>query len=165
MNDVAKKRGLPRWAWVLIALGALVPVMGIFSALAIYGVSRYVKNAKASEARNMVPVLASGIARCAATGLPPTSSAVLSAPPPAKKYMSAATDWSSQPAFRCAGFALSDPQYFSYRWQLESPTRGVVVALADLNGDGVPDVDIQQSVECSAPGSCAAGALREVRAP
>jgi hypothetical protein len=165
MNEVAKKRGLPWWAWVLIALAALFPIMGILSALAIYGVSKYVKNAKASEARRVVPVLANGIARCSASGLPPTSNAVPSAAPPGKRYQSAATDWSSQPAFRCAGFGLSEPQYFSYRWQLESPTRGLVIALADLNADGVPDMDFEQPVECSAGAGCTAGALRELRGP
>jgi len=163
----AKKRGLPWWGWVLIVLGVSVPACGVLSALAIYGVSKYVKDAKSAEARHILPLIASSIVRCAASpgadgaphGLPPSSASVPSLPPPGKKYMSATSDWTSQEAFRCAGFSLSDPQYFSYQWQAQSATAGVIVALADLNGDGSVDFHFEQSVECTSPSSCTPGPL------
>ncbi|WP_104986650.1 fimbiral protein pilA [Sorangium cellulosum] len=39
---------------VLIALGVSVPLLGILSALAIYGVSRYIASAKTAEAKNTI---------------------------------------------------------------------------------------------------------------
>lgn len=160
MGDSGKKKGLPWWAWVLIVLAASVPVMGVLSAMAIYGVRKYLVNTKMSEAQRVVPTLASAIARCSSAGLPPSSQAVPSVVPAAMKYMSAPTDWSSQEAFRCADFSLREPQYFSYRWVAESPSRGFVLALADLDGDGNAEIRFEQAVECASPTSCAPGPLR-----
>lgn len=156
----AVKKGLPWWVWVLIVLGASVPVLGVFSAMAIYGVRKYVISAKTAEAQHVVPTLASAIARCASSGLPASSQAVPSMVPSAAKYMSAPTDWSSQEAFRCASFSLTQPQYFSYQWVLESPSRGSVVALADLDGDGTVEVRFEQTVECAGASGCTPGPLR-----
>lgn len=80
--------------------------------------------------------------------------------PAAQKYQSAAGDWSDQ-AFVCAGFSLSEPQYFAYQWQATSPSEGVAIAVADLDGNGAPDFHFEQPVSCTPPGSCTPGALVE----
>jgi hypothetical protein len=60
-----EKKGLPAWAIALILAAVLVPLLGIMSALAIYGVRRYITNAKSAEGRANVVELAKGIASCA----------------------------------------------------------------------------------------------------
>jgi type IV pilus assembly protein PilA len=155
---------------IVLAIVALcgLPVIGVLSALAIYGVKKYVTHAKGAEAVGNVQKLASGIARCAnevdsATtrprGLPASS-----APVPATlgavsgaKYQSTAGEWRG--AFTCAGFAVTGPQYFQYRWDLRSPTSGVATAVADLDGDGSVDATAEQPVTCAPSGTCTVGAF------
>jgi hypothetical protein len=120
-------------------------------------VRKYLIEAKTTEGRTAIAALASGIAQCT-TGatLPPTSRAV---PPSLEsvrgmKYQSVPAEWQEQ-AYACARFRLADPQYFQYQWVRIAPTVGAVRALADLDGDGVPDVSLEQKVSCSGPGVCA----------
>jgi len=157
---------------VMIVLGIValcaVPVIGVLAAFAIYGVKKYVVNAKVGEASHEVPRLASGIARCAAEtepgsttkrGLPESSPAVPSSLAAVRgtKYQSSPADWSG--AFACAGFSQVGPQYFQYRWEKRSPTTGAVVALADLDGDGAPEVTLEQEVNCPSEAPCTVGTL------
>src|SRR5262245_44375662 len=59
---------------VFAAVFLILPVVGVISALAIYGVRKYIVNAKQAEGRAAVTMLAQGIARCGAGGtLPDTS--------------------------------------------------------------------------------------------
>jgi len=74
--------------------------------------------------------------------------------------MSAPSDWTS-PAFTCAKFSMTTPQYFQYQWERVSAQSGVVHARADLDGDGVAEVNIEVPVRCSATGECEAGGLVE----
>lgn len=135
--------------------------VGVASGIAIYGVKKYVTNAKRAEAQNVLRALTSGMATCAARGdLPETSQWVPAdlSDVAGKKYPSSASDWSAQPAFSCSGFALAEPQYFRYRWQRTSEHSGQFEAEADLNADGVADNRMQQGVECTA-GKCAVQSL------
>jgi type IV pilus assembly protein PilA len=158
---------------VLIVLAILavviVPILGILSALAIYGVRKYLTNAKMGEGQSNVVLLAKGIARCAgeidsatskSKGLPETSLAVPGTLADVRgvKYQSAPGEW-GDPAFVCSGFRLVGPQYFQYRWLKRSPTTGSVFAVADLDGDGAADGAFEVPVTCSAGGACSAGAL------
>jgi len=156
--DVARFKSAQRtWVIVWAALSVVaIPGVGVVSALAIYGVKKYVTTTKQAEARNALSAMARGMAICGARGdLPPTSQWVPAdlSDVAGKKYQSAASDWSTQSAFSCSGFALSSPQYFRYRWRQVTPQSGEFEAEADLNGDGVADNAMQQGVHCTA-GSC-----------
>ena len=161
MNEPNKKKGLPTWVIVLIVLAVGGPfVIGVFSALAIYGVRKYVVNAKRAEATNVLGVWSMGMLACAEKdGLPLSSPAVPASlqQVSGKKYQSVLSEW-SDPAFVCAGLSLTDPQYFQYQWQQESPSAGNLVALADFDGDGTPEQRLAIRITC-AGGRCTASSL------
>ncbi len=161
MSQATVKKGLPTWAIVLIVLAVAAPVViGIFSALAIYGVRKYMLSAKRAEATHMLGAWSRGMLACGEKeGLPPSSPAV----PPAlssisgSKYQSVAAEWSA-PAFACAGFAMTGPQYFQYQWLQHSPAEGAMIALADLDADGIDEERLEVRVSCT-DGRCAASPL------
>lgn len=135
-------------------------VCGIAAALLASGccgaTSRYVEASKKAEGKNGVAAMARGVLKCAESSggkLPATSALVPAslAQVSGKKYMSSPTDW-QDPAFKCMGFSMADPQYFQYQWVLKSPTKGIARAVADLNGDGKPDSTLEMDVECA--GTC-----------
>jgi type IV pilus assembly protein PilA len=151
-------------AVVGIVILVIVAIVGVMAALGIYGTRRYIGEAKKSEGKVHVAVLARGMASCAeAAGgkLPASSPAV----PPSladvsgKKYMSAPTDW-NDPAFTCASFSMLSPQYFQYQWVSTSGSDGTARAQADFDGDGSADVTLEISVACSA-GKCTTSPLAE----
>ena len=144
---------------VVAAIAALaVPAIGIMSVLAIYGVRRYLVQAKSAEGRSGVTSLAMGVARCAEAGgkLPPTSHRVPASLSSVSgvKYVAASSEWSGDPAFSCAGFSMSTPQYFQYQWEKLSETTGVARAIADLDGDGTADASFEAEVVCAPGGAC-----------
>ncbi len=119
----AKKGGLPTWAIVLIVCVAASPVViGVVAAIAIYGVRKYITNAKRAEATYVVTLLAKSVAGCATAldetgkprGLPDSAPAVPGdlAQVSGAKYQSSASDWSA-PAYTCSSFVLKDPNIFS----------------------------------------------------
>jgi hypothetical protein len=165
------KLGGGKMVLIVLAIVAAcgVPALGVLAALSIYGVRKYVANAKGAEATANVQRLAAGIARCAGEidaatgqrrGLPESSPAVPSTLTAVRgvKYQSGAAEWSGG-AYACSAFRLSGPQYFQYRWELRTPTSGAAVAVADLNGDGTIDATAEQPVTCVAGGACTAGAF------
>jgi hypothetical protein len=161
MNEPNKKKGLPTWAIVLIVIAVAGPVaLGIFSALAIYGVRKYIGNAKRAEATAVLTSWSKGMLACAdKAGLPPTSAQVPAtlAAVSGKKYQSMAAEWSDA-AFVCGGLSMSDPQYFQYQWVQASPSEGSMLALADLDGDGSAEERFEIRIMCSA-GRCTASTL------
>jgi type IV pilus assembly protein PilA len=159
MSDGKSKA--PGWVWIVVIVSVVVAALGILSALALFGVRKYMASAKQAEARAALVSWASGLTSCAQREgrLPGTSQ-----PVPAslsdvqgKKWQSTPADW-SEPAFSCAGFNMSGPQYFQYRWQLRGPDEGAASAVADLDGDGVPEKMLSVGVVCNA-GACTAGSL------
>ena len=78
MNEPNKKKGLPTWVIVLIVVVVAGPiVLGIFSALAIYGVRKDMMNAKRAEATAVLTSWSKGMVACGEKdGLPPTSTQV-----------------------------------------------------------------------------------------
>ena len=161
MEDGKKKKGMPTWVIVLIVAVVAGPVViGVFSAVAIFGVRKYIQNAKQAEAKAALAVWSKGLAACGEKqgALPPSTRAVPAelSSVQAKKYQSVADEW-AEPGFACAGFSMPGPQYFQYQWQQTSANEGVAHALADLNGDGTPELSMQARVSCAA-GRCTAEA-------
>ena len=166
--QAAPRRSRSTGAIIAIVIGVValvvVLIVGVVAAFGIFGARRYVLNAKAAEARVAVTAIAQGVARCST----PRGSVPESSPPVpaelsmvrAQRYQSAPDDWSHQ-AFRCSGFSLQNPQYFQYQWLRESDSGGMVVARADLDGDGTAEVQVELDVICGASGCKAAGAARE----
>ncbi len=155
---------------ILMAVGLIaVAVIGVLAAVGIHGTRKYVNESKAAEGRVHVTQLATGIAICGkknfATGanepLPPSSPAVppVLADVSGKKYASAPSDW-TDPAYDCASFSLTSPQYFQYQWSRTTPTSGRAIAIADLDGDGSADRSFEVEVTCTA-NSCTPGSLLE----
>jgi type IV pilus assembly protein PilA len=119
----------------------VVAIVGILAALAIYGVRKYMSNAKSAEAKNSLGQLtkdasaaynrehmAAGI--LADNGTAGVSNAICksaTAPVPAlissvagQKYQSAASEWDAgnkDTGWACLKFSMADPQYYMYNYQ------------------------------------------------
>jgi type IV pilus assembly protein PilA len=168
----AKKGGMPTWAIVLIVCVAAAPVVfGVVAAIAVYGVRKYITNAKRAEATLVTQRLAQSVINCATAldetgkprGLPESAPAVPGdlAQIAGRKYQSSASDWSA-PAYTCSSFVLKDPQYFQYAYRRVDATHGEVIAVADLDADGAPDARGSVSIDCSSDGaSCSLGPFVE----
>jgi type IV pilus assembly protein PilA len=138
----------PTWVIVVLCVvGFFVVFGGILAALAIYGMRKYIANAKQAEARNSL----GEIARDAATAYERDSALCGSASSPVPprmamlkgmKYQSAAGEWQVDRArnagFACLGFSLETPQYYQYSYTVPAghPDEFEAVAHGDLNGDG-----------------------------
>jgi len=162
---VSQRKG--KEGFTLIELMIVVAIVGILAVLAVYGVRKYLANAKTAEARNSLGQIAKDSAAeyeresMQSTVLGQGSSAANSRalcatepkqPIPAtgniagKKYQSSAADWNAGAAanagFACLKFTIDAPQYYAYSYT-ESGTAGapgetfVGMANGDLNGDGV----------------------------
>ncbi len=164
--DVASfKKAQRTWVivWLIVSVVAVPVVVGVGSAIAIFGIKKYLTEAKHAEARRTLQQLATGMAKCGARGdLPETSAWVPTdlAMIGAKKYQSQSAEWASQPAFACFGFDFPTPQYYRYRWVQATSASGQFEAEADLDGDGIPDGAMQLGLHCVA-GNCEVEPLLE----
>jgi type IV pilus assembly protein PilA len=136
----------PTWVIVLLSIGGFfVVVMPIFAVLAVYGVRKYLANAKMAEARNALGQIAKDAAAayeknhalCPSASSPvPRSLASIRG----SKYQSAQADWevdrSRNAGFACLQFSMDEPQYFQYSYVASPQGRFEATAHGDLNGDG-----------------------------
>jgi type IV pilus assembly protein PilA len=151
--------------FTLVELMIVVAIVGILAALAIYGVRKYMANAKTAEARNSLgqiakdasaaynkefmqgtvitapgggsAALSNQLCASAANKVPANKTFIAG-----KKYQSAAAEWDSGTAsagWQCLKFSMSEPQYFMYNYTAVNPAlpTGTFNATAegDLDGD------------------------------
>jgi type IV pilus assembly protein PilA len=155
MRRLAKqaKRG-----FTLVELMIVVAIVGVLAALAIYGVNKYVNNAKTTEARSAVAriakdattayhrprasgdILAVGGVAAFSNQMCPSAAAVPAAVPSGAKVQSAAADWNTE-GWTCLRFSMSDPQQYQYNYTVSATTGDqatfAAVAIGNLDGDSV----------------------------
>jgi len=163
-NRVIRKR--LKEGFTLVELMIVVAIVGVLAVLAVYGVRKYIANAKTAEAKNSLGQIGKdaqtafeGETMAPAVLVVNTSTAVLramcgpagspvpAAAPVGKKYQSQKTDWgnaadlSNHAGFPCLKFELNAPQYYAYNYTATGTYSAngnefSAIAEGDLNGDG-----------------------------
>lgn len=134
--------------FTLIELMIVVAIVGVLAVLAVYGVRKYIANAKTAEAKNSLgqigkdavtayegermkaDILAAGGSSAVVRKICPSSTKTI--PPGAAsikgaKYQSTKADWSNtddvqkNAGFPCLKFEISAPQYYMYNYVSNSP--------------------------------------------
>jgi type IV pilus assembly protein PilA len=140
--------------FTLVELMIVVAIVGVLAALAIYGVRKYIANAKTAEARNSLgqmgkdastafaregmpgDVLAVGATAAVSNRLCGPATATVPAGMASvqgRKYQSDPTEWNVDKAvppapaagFSCLKFSMADPQYYLYDYQSTGTTGAV----------------------------------------
>lgn len=152
--------------FTLVELMIVVAIVGVLAVLAVYGVRKYIANAKTAEAKNSLGQIGkdavtafegermtnavlpegsvAGVVRqmCgSASSTVPASAASISG----QKYQSSKADWSNatdveqNKGFPCLKFEMTQPQYYMYNYVGTGTDTGAMTATANgnLNGDTV----------------------------
>jgi type IV pilus assembly protein PilA len=146
--------------FTLVELMIVVAIVGVLAVLAVYGVRKYIANAKTAEAKNSLGQIgkdavtayegekmsSSVLTTGTATGV--LRDVCLSAvakiptvPPSAAKYQSSKADWSpaadvsANAGFPCLRYEMTAPQYYSYGYSAATGATFNATAEGNLNGD------------------------------
>ncbi|MFI5300634.1 MAG: type II secretion system protein [Polyangiales bacterium] len=141
-------------AFTLVELMMVVGIIGVLAALALYGVSAYLRHSKTAEATRNLGAIENGeraqyeIETVAGGASAQTfyhefcqpTTPVPASVPAASKYTSTAADWTA-PGWACLKFTMNSPQYYSYSVSNNAGTgTGATYsadAYGDLNGNGI----------------------------
>jgi hypothetical protein len=145
---------------LLISLAMVGPFSGVAGVrMGMNSLRDYMAAAKQFEARKALPLIAHDVVAYVNSEIDPITGRRAGLPPNAEpvpkslsqvkgiRYMSSPNDWSG--TWHDIHYSMPDPQYFQYHWQRTSAAQGVVRAVADLNGDGSADAQLELSVQCS----------------
>jgi type IV pilus assembly protein PilA len=144
--------------FTLVELMIVVAIIGILAALAIYGVRRYLTNAKTGEARtnlgrlakdavsawereNMNPALLQAGSNAGVVNqlCPNAAAPVPAAVPAGQKVQPNPASWTAA-GWNCLRFSIDTPIYYQYNYVAQNPANPanaafVASATGDLNGD------------------------------